>query len=61
MEMGLPNNEQYIRGMALESAIAFVEVVPVAVERLNVGETRVSRVLDLADQFVDYIQMGRQD
>lgn len=57
--MGLPNNDQYIRGMALESAVAFVQAKPEIVERRNVGETQMSRLLDLADQFADYIRQGR--
>lgn len=58
--MGLPNNEQYIRGMALESAVKFAEAVPEVVAPRKVGETRISRLLDLADQFTKYIEVGRQ-
>lgn len=57
--MGLPSNDQYIRGMALESAIEFVKAEPEVLGLLSEDEDRLDSLFSLADTFADYIQMGR--
>lgn len=51
--MGLPNNEQYIRALALENATRLVASANRS-ERFSIDE-----ILDVADKFADYIQYGR--
>lgn len=59
--MGLPNNDQYIRGMALESAVKLASSPDFG---KSVGGFRVrpdeNDILDLADKFADYIRLGRE-
>jgi hypothetical protein len=60
--MGLPDNEQYIRGMALENAtrlLAAPEVLDTILEDYS-GTTQ-DVTLILADYFADYIKNGRTD
>lgn len=60
--MGLPNNAQYIRGMALENAtrlLAAPEVLELIMEDYS-GTTQ-DVTLILADYFADYIENGRTD
>lgn len=57
--MALPNNEQYIRGMALESAVQAIQKI--SNPNANWGGWDKDSILDLADQFVEYIQVGRQN
>ncbi len=56
--MGLPNHEQYIRGMALESATKIVSS-----GCLNptdaYGSWTEDELLNLSDRLADYIQYGR--
>lgn len=51
--MALPNNEQYIRGMALESATAY------AASRARSWEAY--EVVELAEYFAEYIRDGNKD
>lgn len=57
----MPRNEQHIRAMALDSAIRLVSG-PRKINLTNVdnpGATEKELILDLADQFADYITSGR--
>lgn len=51
--MGLPNNEQYIRGMALEDATRY------AASRTRHWEA--FEIVELAEYFADYIRDGKQN
>jgi len=51
--MALPSNEQYIRGMALESAAAYAA----AQDRFWDG----FEIVELAEYFAEYIRDGQQD
>ena len=52
--MGLPNNNQYIRGMALENATRLIA------SRLEEDFT-IGSILTLADIFAEYIRTGEID
>lgn len=60
--MALPNNEQYIRGMALESAVRLIASPNFLgmTDPTKPEKTQKDLLLDLADQFADYIQYGRE-
>jgi hypothetical protein len=55
--MGLPTNDQYIRGMALESAVQAIQKLSNTESTWGIWDK--DSLLDLADEFADYIKMGR--
>jgi hypothetical protein len=56
--MALPNNDQYIRGMALESAVQATQVL--LNPNADYGVWDKESILALADEFAEYIEGRRK-
>lgn len=53
--------EQYTRAVALDSAVKAIQKMAHPTSEWPSSPWSKDDILDLADQFADYIQMGRQD
>lgn len=55
------SKEQHIRAMALDSAVRLAAAPNIRLASRVDGRDELAKILDMADSFADYIQMGRDD